>query len=100
MRPIDPWPHSEAGRFHRGLSLMLIALALLIVLVEAVRHHRLGELALLAAILGTGTGAAVHLARDFRADPANFPILQPRRADGAQERNGTRGSAVKRAGEA
>jgi hypothetical protein len=77
VRPIDPWPHSEAGRFHRGLSLMLIALALLIVLVEAVRNHRLEELALLASLLAAGTGAAVRLARDFRAHPANFPDPKP-----------------------
>ena len=77
VRPIDPWPHSEAGRFHRGLSLMLIALALLIVLVEAVRNHRLQELGLLAAVLATGTVAAVHLTRDFRAHPANFPAPTP-----------------------
>ena len=77
VRPIDPWPHSEAGRFHRGLSLMLIALALLIVLVEAVRNHRLAELALLASLLAAGTVAAVHLARDFRAHPANFPGATP-----------------------
>ena len=77
VRPIDPWPHSEAGRFHRGLSLVLIALALLIVLVEAVRNHRLDELALLAALLAGGTGAAVHLARDFRAHPTNFPVPTP-----------------------
>jgi hypothetical protein len=73
VRPIDPWPHSEAGRFHRGLSIMLIALASLIVLVEAVRNHSVREVALLAALLAAGTGAGVHLARDFRAHPANFP---------------------------
>ena len=78
VRPIDPWPHSEAGRFHRGLSLMLIVLAVLIVLVEAVRHHHLGEFALLVTIVGIGTGAAVHLARDFRAHPANFPTAAER----------------------
>ncbi len=33
VRPLDPWPHSEAGRFHRGLSLMLVALALLVLVV-------------------------------------------------------------------
>ena len=22
VRPLDPWPHSEAGRFHRGISLL------------------------------------------------------------------------------
>ena len=37
VRPLDPWPHSEAGRFHRGLSLMLVALALLVIVVGAVR---------------------------------------------------------------
>ena len=34
VRPVDPWPHSEAGRFHRGLSLVLVALATLIAVVE------------------------------------------------------------------
>ena len=57
---------------------MLIVLAVLIVLVEAVRHHHLGEFALLVTILGIGTGAAVHLARDFRAHPANFPTAAER----------------------
>ena len=40
IRPLDPWPHSEAGRFHRGLSLILVALALLILAIESARHHR------------------------------------------------------------
>ena len=39
VRAVDPWPHSEAGRFHRGLALMLIGLAGLILLVETTRHH-------------------------------------------------------------
>jgi hypothetical protein len=30
----DPWPHSEAGRFHRVISLLLIALAAVIVVGE------------------------------------------------------------------
>ena len=24
VRPLDPWPHSEAGRFHRGISLLMV----------------------------------------------------------------------------
>ena len=43
-RPLDPWPHSEAGRFHRGLSLMLVALAALVLTVGVVRNHATGEL--------------------------------------------------------
>jgi Transposase DDE domain len=25
VRPLDPWPHSEAGRFHRVIAVMLVA---------------------------------------------------------------------------
>ena len=35
VRPLDPWPHSEAGRFHRGLSLVLVALAVLVLVAAA-----------------------------------------------------------------
>jgi hypothetical protein len=73
VRPLDPWPHSEAGRFHRGLSLMLVGLALLILLVEGARHHRGDEAALLLAVLTVAALAAHRLLRDFRAHPANFP---------------------------
>lgn len=76
-RPLDPWPHSEAGRFHRGIALLLVGLALLILVVEGARHHRPQEAALLAALLVTGALAARWLARDLRAHPANFPDPTP-----------------------
>jgi hypothetical protein len=77
VRPLDPWPHSEAGRFHRGISLLMVTLGLLIVVVEAVRHHAGLELALLAVVLAAGTLAARWLARDLRMHPANFPEPSP-----------------------
>ena len=77
VRPLDPWPHSEAGRFHRGISLLMVVLGLLIVVVEAARHHDASELALLAAVLVAGALAARWLARDLRAHPANFPDPTP-----------------------
>ena len=73
VRPLDPWPHSEAGRFHRGIALLMVALGLLIVVVELARHHRPDEAALLAGVLVAGALAARWLARDLRAHPANFP---------------------------
>lgn len=73
VRPLDPWPHSEAGRFHRGLSLMLVALALLILVVESVRHHQPAEAAALGAAAIATALAGRLLLRDFRAHPANFP---------------------------
>jgi hypothetical protein len=77
VRPLDPWPHSEAGRFHRTIALLMVALAVLIVVVELVRNHRPQEAALLAAALAAGVAAARWLARDLRAHPANFPEPTP-----------------------
>jgi hypothetical protein len=77
VRPLDPWPHSEAGRFHRGISLVLVALSGLIVVVEIARHHRAAEAALLVGLLAATALAGRWLARDFRAHPANFPEPTP-----------------------
>ena len=77
VRPLDPWPHSEAGRFHRGVSLTLVVLAVLIVLVAAARHHRPPEAALLLCVLAVAALAGRWLLRDFRAHPAGFPAPTP-----------------------
>ena len=73
VRPIDPWPHSEAGRFHRVLALILVAVAALVVVVEIARHHDARETALMLALLILVSLAARWLARDLRVHPANFP---------------------------
>ena len=77
VRPLDPWPHSEAGRFHRVIALLMVVLALLIVAVEAARHHAAPDLALLGAVLAAGALAARWLVRDLRVHPANFPAPRP-----------------------
>ena len=76
-RPLDPWPHSEAGRFHRGLSLMLVVLAALVLVVGVVRNHATGELAALLALLVLTAATGRWLALDFIAHPANFPSPSP-----------------------
>ena len=77
VRPLDPWPHSEAGRFHRGLSLVLIGLAALVVVVEATRHRDGAELMLLLPLAMIIAGSARFLLHDFRRHPAGFPAPQP-----------------------
>jgi hypothetical protein len=77
VRAVDPWPHSEAGRFHRGLALMLIGLAGLILLVEVARQHTpdaLGVLAVPVVLTGVlGWRFLDHL----RNTPAGFPDPTP-----------------------
>ena len=73
VRPLDPWPHSEAGRFHRTIALLLVALSALILVAEAIRHHRAPELAMLVGTLAVVALSARWLLRDLRTHPANFP---------------------------
>ncbi len=77
VRPMDPWPHSEAGRFHRGLALALVVLAELIVLVELTRHHAPIELLALIPVAALAALAGVHLGRVFVATPSGFPEWAP-----------------------
>lgn len=72
-RQLDPWPHSEAGRFHRGIALVPVALAVLVVLVAGVRHHAATELLLLVATLCLAILEARFLADAFLQSPAGFP---------------------------
>ncbi|MGI8491187.1 MAG: transposase [Acidimicrobiales bacterium] len=76
-RPLDPWPHSEAGRFHRGICLLLVLLAVFITLIAALRNHRPQEMGVLAGVLSVELLAARWLARDLRAHPAGFPEPSP-----------------------
>ena len=93
-RPLDPWPHSEAGRFHRGVSLMLVVLALLVLVVAGVRSNEPAEAALLAAVVLLAVGAGRWLLQDFRRHPAGFPEPAPshglRMGERATNQGGTR----------
>jgi hypothetical protein len=73
VRPMDPWPHSEAGRFHRGISLAVALIAGVILAAEALRNHAPLELAILGVVLVVVALMAWHLHSAFRATPANFP---------------------------
>jgi hypothetical protein len=73
VHAMDPWPHSEAGRFHRGISLAVAVIAGLILAAQATRNHAPLELAVLGAVLAVVALVAWHLHAAFRATPANFP---------------------------
>ncbi|HSK84473.1 MAG TPA: hypothetical protein VK902_13905 [Rubrobacter sp.] len=77
VHAMDPWPHSEAGRFHRGISLAVVLIAGLILAAETLRKHTLLELAVLGAVFLAVVLTAWHLHAAFRASPANFPVTDP-----------------------
>jgi hypothetical protein len=73
VRALEPWPHSEAGRFHRGISLCIALIAALIPAGETFRNHAPAELAVLGGILLIVAIVSWHLHAAFRSTPANFP---------------------------
>jgi hypothetical protein len=73
VRPLDPWPHSEAGRFHRVIALVLVALGALILVIEIARQHAPVEAAVLLGLLAPIVFAGRWLLRDLRVHPADFP---------------------------
>jgi hypothetical protein len=77
VRPLDPWPHSEAGRFHRGLALIPVLLAWLILVATAVRNPAAADLAALATVAVPTALCSWWMTLDFRATPANFPAPSP-----------------------
>jgi hypothetical protein len=73
VRPLDPWPHSEAGRFHRVLAVLLVICAGCVLVVELARHHAPPEVVLGGGSLVLVAVAGWWLGRDLRRHPANFP---------------------------
>lgn len=76
-RPTEPWPHSEAARFHRGLVLLLIGLAALLQLVMVVRHPKPDDLGVIVLPLAASGLLAHRFTEHFRRTPAGFPAATP-----------------------
>ncbi len=72
-RALDPWPHSEAGRFHRGVCVVMVTLAAVIATLALVRSEGPTEALLLTAVLGVAIALGVRLAAAFRRAPTGFP---------------------------
>ena len=69
-RSLDAWPRSEAGRFHRGISLALVGLAGLIAVVVLLRHHEPVEATLLVTVLAAAALVGRTLVAELRGTPA------------------------------
>lgn len=70
VRSLEEWSRSEAGRFHRAISLALLSLAGLIVAVAAARNHHPDELLTFGALAALITVLGLRLARSLSAPSA------------------------------
>ena len=76
VRPMDPWPYSEAGRFHRVISLTLVVLAALVLVVALARNHEPADAATLGALMVMSVLVVRLLIRDLHRHRRTSP--QPR----------------------
>ncbi len=79
-RAIDPWPHSEVGRFHRGISVAIAGFGILVLGAAAALHHGPADLAVLGAALLLSTLVGLYLLADFRSAPSGFPWAEGERS--------------------
>jgi len=76
-REVDPWPHSEAGRFHRGIACTIAALAGLFPLVSLVTERDPLDAVVLLATIAVAGVAGIPLVSHFWNTPDGFPTHVP-----------------------
>jgi hypothetical protein len=79
-RTLDPWPHSEAGRFHRVIAIAIVCFGILVIGAGAALHHGGGDLAVLGVALLVSTAVGLYLLADFRSAPSGFPWTEGERS--------------------
>ena len=72
-RALDPWPHSEAGRFHRGIAVAMVGFGILVICAGGALHHSLEDLVVLGAVLLLCSTIDLYLLADLRSSPSGFP---------------------------
>lgn len=82
-REVDPWPHSEAGRFHRGIACSVAALAVVLPAGMLLSGPGLGDVLVLVAAVAAAVAAGIPLARHLWRTPSGFPDHLPHRRVGA-----------------
>ena len=82
-RDVDPWPHSDVGRFHRGIACSVAAFGVVLPLAMLVANHSAGDALVLVATVVVVALLGLPLARHLWNTPSNAPEYLPHRS--AQE---------------
>jgi hypothetical protein len=72
-RPVDAWPHSEAGRFQRGIACAITGIAVLLPLALVVGGQSALETGVLLATAAVAAAVSLPLWRHLRRTPSGFP---------------------------
>lgn len=79
-RQVDPWPFSEAGRFHRGIACVVAVLAVLLPAGQAVAGHTPADLLVLGTTVLVVVVTCVPLFRHLWSTPTGAPEHLPHRS--------------------
>ena len=83
-RALDPWPHSEAGHFHRGIAVAMVGFGMLVICAGVALHHDAADLAgARCGALLLSSVAGLYLLADFRSAPSGFPWPEGERSGSA-----------------
>jgi hypothetical protein len=82
-RALDPWPHSEAGHFHRGIAVAMVGFGMLVICAGVALHHDASDLAVLVSALLLSSALGLYLLADFRSAPPGFPWPEGERSGSA-----------------
>jgi len=77
-RPVDPWPHSEAGRFHRGIACAVAGFGVVMPLATLAVNHGPADVAVLGATVLLVLAGGSPLVRHLWNTPSNAPDDAPR----------------------
>lgn len=84
-RPVDPWPHSEAGRFHRGIACAVAGFGVVMPLATLIANHRPAEVLVLSATILLVLAGGSPLVRHLWNTPSNAPSDTPHGAGGQEQ---------------
>lgn len=79
-REVDPWPHSEAGRFHRGIACFVAALGVAMPLAMLIGSHSVADVLVLGGVAAIVVLLGMPLARHLWNTPSNAPEHLPHRS--------------------
>ncbi len=79
-REVDPWPHSDAGRFHRGIACCVAAFGIVLPLAMLVANHSGADVLVLTGTIGVVALLGLPLVRHLWNTPSNAPEHLPHRS--------------------